>query len=190
MSFFFRLLCKFHARSLQLFSTLVSYVAFNVGFFGRYILHVLCYCHSYMHRFNLFIILIFISFLSMYTYGITNERLAVFIPDFIIRFLFCLFVCTACSYFLYFVHFLFAYIVVLLGVFKYGNLTKLPAKDHIMTLLRSPHVDKKARDQYVVSEFRCGAHVFKLPSQLYYIFACQSISGIGLKVKCIAHTIW
>lgn len=189
MLFFFRLLCKFNIPNIRMLGRLATYTVRHINYFGRYSRFWSSYCSGFMRRLTLFFISLNFYFYLLY---FSDKIYMPLYCDYsaVVRSLFCLFICTECTYFLYFIGSLFSYMAVLSGVLKYGNVVGLPARSSLMTVLRSPHVDKKARDQYTLSESRCRTSFSKMPSQLYYMFACQYISGIGLRVRCTSHLYW
>lgn len=189
--FFFNSLCRF-----QIYHWYMVQKALHGALNGLYLMvrcakfklssHI-----STFYRFLLFTIMICMYIL--YTGTLVEwcfNFMRAYRVNILFQFVLCLFGCTSSSNLLYTVGLLFKHMRYLLGLFKFTRYTRFPAKSSMITLLKSPHVDKKARDQYALIQFRYGVRLFKLPLQLYTFFINSNISGIGIRVCCINHSSW
>jgi hypothetical protein len=75
---------------------------------------------------------------------------------------------------------------------KYNGIFAFPIKNNIITLLRSPHIDKKARDQFAHTSYRVVLTMRKVP--MYFPpFAhhfLQHASGSSFKIISMMHYIY
>lgn len=78
---------------------------------------------------------------------------------------------------------------------KVTNPVSLPTKKHLFTVLKSPHVNKKARDQFQLITHKrlilLTFNEFELENvKLYLDFIKSLSSGIEIKITYINNTNW
>lgn len=68
-----------------------------------------------------------------------------------------------------------------------ASVAYLPTKDKIFTLIRSPHVNKKSKEQFIISSYKCVVKVPLvqkgfLPKSLNYLLSNRP-AGIGVRLN-------
>jgi len=187
--FFFHLLSKFQVSSLYMLRIVLKYMLHNIYVMIKYLYFGIRLRCAFVCSYLLFLNILFV-FYDILRLSIIPYYLSATIRSLInmfFKFLFCLFGCIRLSYLLYSMNSIVLHVDYAFGMFRHAKIMQLPIKSSIITLLRSPHVDKKARDQYAFLHFRCGMYLSYLPLQLYRTFISGSVGGIGIKVLYIRH---
>ncbi len=91
---------------------------------------------------------------------------------------------------IYYAYKLIHLIILFKNRFLHWNCTfSFPVKRNIITLLKSPHVHKKARDQYVHTNYKRTLEILNIPIRCLFLSTLylQRASSIAIKLKSIIH---
>lgn len=85
-------------------------------------------------------------------------------------------------------------LVTMLGgkYFKHNSLFIFPTRHNILTLLKSPHIDKKARDQFAYDSYKSTMNCIRVPMYIPLLGSkyIQTASNFSFKIALVTHFIY
>lgn len=183
--FIFQLLNKFTFISLNKISSAVFYIMTNwksvlLGIWETFSL----FTHN---RFSQILVVI-IAVLELFSLAHLTKCMYGYV--FLVKALLFL---LALSKYLYDVYcigcFIHSYIRTGVGFYSWARIVSLPHSSKVITLLRSPHVHKKARDQYVLRVFKRSFKLFYLKVRYPQLFRAQYSSAVTVQLQQALHSL-